>query len=100
VIHQLPSMDGPLCCTIRSGGTLDPSWSDRLGGMGVRPSTAEGHPVTRLSGQLPDQAALLGVLSCLYNLGLPLISVACRAVRGDTGGETARPRQSLGGIPG
>jgi hypothetical protein len=82
VIRQLPSMDGPLRCTIRSGGTLDPSWSDRLGGLGVCPSTAEGRPVTRLSGQLPDQAALLGVLCSLYNLGLPLISVACRAARG------------------
>jgi hypothetical protein len=28
-------------------------------------------------GDLPDQAALVGVLRTLYDLGLPLLSVAC-----------------------
>jgi hypothetical protein len=74
-------MDAPLCCTIRSRGTLDPAWSDRLSGMGISASAAGGHPVTELRGRLPDQAALIGVLVNLYNLGLPLISVACRAAR-------------------
>jgi hypothetical protein len=74
--HPLP-MDAPLHCTIRSGGTLDAKWSDRLGGMGIRASTAEGRAAIELCGRLPDQAALMGVLVTLYNLGLPLISVAC-----------------------
>jgi hypothetical protein len=32
-------------------------------------------PVTILTGELVDQAAVLGVLNVLYNLRLPLISV-------------------------
>jgi hypothetical protein len=31
--------------------------------------------VTELSGQLADQAALVGVLTSLYDLGMPLLSV-------------------------
>ena len=41
-------------------GRLDPSWSDWFDGLEVRP-TADGHTV--LSGPLPDQAALHGVLA-------------------------------------
>jgi hypothetical protein len=81
-MQHLRPMDAPLCCTIRSGGTLDPEWSDRLGGMVIRASTARGRPRVELSGPLPDQAALVGILVSLYNLGLPLISVACRTPRG------------------
>jgi hypothetical protein len=36
---------------------------------------AEEAPVTTLSGRLPDQAALLGVLNTLYDLHLPLLSM-------------------------
>jgi hypothetical protein len=32
---------------------------------------------TTLVGRIPDQAALAGVLSALYDLGLPLLSVQC-----------------------
>jgi hypothetical protein len=58
-------------------GNLDESWSDRLGGMSITPtSDSSGSPVTILSGQLRDQAALLGVLNALYDpLHLPLLSV-------------------------
>jgi hypothetical protein len=93
-------MDAPLCCTIRAGGTLEPAWSDRLGGMGIRATSARGGPAIELSGRLPDQAALVGVLLSLYNLGLPLISVACRAAPPAAGGATtnerARPVRRLG----
>jgi hypothetical protein len=57
---------------------LDATWSDRLGGLGLRICADGGRPVTELSGRLPDQAALVGVLVSLYNLGLPLLSVVCR----------------------
>jgi hypothetical protein len=40
--------------------------------------------VTTLTGELLDQAALMGVLDHLYNLLLPLISVECAP----TGAET------------
>jgi hypothetical protein len=33
--------------------------------------------VTEIRGQLPDQAALMGVLDELYNSSIPLISMEC-----------------------
>jgi hypothetical protein len=77
-----PSTDAPLTCIIRSGGELTPGWSDRLGGLRLRVRRTKGYPITKLSGRLPDQAAIMGVLVSLYNLGLPLISVSCRIERG------------------
>jgi hypothetical protein len=35
----------------------------------------EGSVVTQLSGEVMDQAALLGVINTLYNLHYPLLSV-------------------------
>jgi hypothetical protein len=86
---NLPTIDTPVECTIRAVGTLDPQWSDRLGGLCVHPSarSSPGRPITELTGQLLDQAALVGVLVTLYDLGLPLLSVACRAA-GRAGGDT------------
>src|SRR4051812_32679071 len=75
------TLDAPLACTIRVVGTLDPRWSERLGGLRVH-ATGRSYPVTELSGPLRDQAALFGVLTTLYDLGLPLLSVDCPAARG------------------
>jgi hypothetical protein len=75
------TLDAPLECTIRAAGTLDPRWSARLGGLRVR-AAGRSFPVTELRGRLRDQAALFGVLTTLYDLGLPLLSVDCRAAPG------------------
>jgi hypothetical protein len=58
--------------------------------------SGRGFPVTELTGQLMDQAALYGVLVTLYNLGLPLLSVECRAAQGppSTATPPAGPRLS------
>ena len=57
-------------------GTLDASWSNRLGGMTLTATQlADGAPATMLIGELADQSALLGVLNTLHDLGLPLVSV-------------------------
>ena len=88
------TIDAPLECTIRAAGTLDPRWSERLGGLRVR-AAGRGYPVTELSGRLLDQAALFGVLMTLYDLGLPLLSVDCHVAPGDPGvadGPTSGPR--------
>lgn len=59
-------------------GYLSEDWSDRLGGVQVRSSREPGEqPVTELSGEFADQAALSGLLNTLYDLGLPLLSVKC-----------------------
>ncbi len=53
-------------------GLIDPDWSDWLSGMQITPLH---NKETRLSGDLPDQAALDGVLSRLNSLGVALVSV-------------------------
>jgi hypothetical protein len=57
-------------------GRLDQDWSDCLQGMTISTKgTEDRQPKTTLIGQLVDQAALLGVLNTLYNLGVSLVSV-------------------------
>ncbi len=69
----------PALCVIRVRGTLSSDWSDQLGGMRIIVVRTGRHAVTELVGRLVDQAALHGVLSTLYELGLPLISVECES---------------------
>jgi hypothetical protein len=68
--------DEPGTYRIKVHGYLDRSWSDRLGGMAITSKTkGDTPPVTTLSGELVDEAALAGVLSALYDLGYSLQSV-------------------------
>jgi hypothetical protein len=68
------AIDSPVACVIRVQGALDPRWSDYLGGLRI--AAADG-ATTELRGELLDQAALLGVLTTLYDRRLPLLSMAC-----------------------
>jgi hypothetical protein len=80
---------GPVACVIRVQGGLAPRWADRLGGLavtvGAPAGAGAGEPAgaatTELRGELLDQAALLGVLTTLYDLRCPLLSVACTPAR-------------------
>jgi len=57
-------------------GFLDKSWSDRMNGVDIRVrNRPDGAPVTVLTGQFVDQAALAGVLNTLYDMGFPLLKV-------------------------
>ena len=57
-------------------GQLNPSWSDRLGGMQVVVPTLEADTgMTVLQGRVRDQAELSGILNALYELHLPLLKV-------------------------
>ena len=70
------TFDKPGQYRIRVKGFLDESWSDRMGGMSITtPNLGDREQVTTLVGILVDQAALAGVLSTVYMLGLPLLSV-------------------------
>jgi len=61
---------------IQVQGRLGPEWSGRLGGMTVTAWEGAGGTVfAELTGPLTDEAALMGVLNHLYNLGLPLLAV-------------------------
>ena len=57
---------------IRVQGRLDDRWADWLGGLAMR---RRGDGTTELVGAVPDQAALHGVIGCIRDLGLPLLSV-------------------------
>jgi len=74
------NFDQPAVYSITAVGRLDKSSSDRLGGLEIVCTKAEGSDepaVTTLKGVLIDQAALLGVLNTLYNWHYPLLSVEC-----------------------
>jgi hypothetical protein len=57
---------------IRVRGNLDPKWLDWFDGFTVVPQ-ADGQ--TTLTGLVPDQAALYGILLKIHNLGLLLLYV-------------------------
>ena len=58
---------------IRVKGSLDEKWADWFEGF-VMSSNGSGE--TQLTGPVPDQAALHGVLGKIHGLGLPLLLVA------------------------
>lgn len=57
---------------IRIKGCIDKDWSEWLGGLTISPTEEDN---TLLTGFLPDQAALYGLIAQLRNLGLPLVCV-------------------------
>lgn len=58
---------------IRVKGQIDGRWSDWFGGLTIRPS---GAGETVLTGPVPDQAALYGIIARLRDLGLELSSLS------------------------
>ena len=64
----------PMWCEFRIQGHLDNTWSAWFDGLAIT-HVADGDTV--LAGDLPDQAALHGVLIKVRDLGLPLFAVTC-----------------------
>ena len=75
MVNENPRLDTPAVYAIRVVGSLDASWSDRLGGLAITTVGDEEKPETQLCGRLVDQAALLGVLNALYDHRFVLLSV-------------------------
>ena len=75
--------------TIRVQGHLDPSWQLRFESLRLEHQDAW---TTLLSGSLPDQAALQGVLLQIIRLGLTLLSLESHeaAGRAETGESRGR----------
>jgi hypothetical protein len=70
------TFDTPAVYRIGVQGFLDKSWSDRMNGVHIRVrNRPDEAPVTVLTGQFVDQAALAGVLNTLYDMGFPLLKV-------------------------
>ena len=65
-------MDKPAVYRIKVKGVFPDSWSDRIGGMQI---VKDDEDSVTLEGWLPDQAALSGVLTTLYELRLSILSV-------------------------
>jgi hypothetical protein len=81
------AFDNPASYRICVQGQLGDEWSERLSGLRMTVLVPAGElPVTVLTGKLRDQAALAGVLSTLYDLHLPVISVE-RLSAGSSGEE-------------
>jgi hypothetical protein len=57
---------------LRVDGHLDDHWAGRLGGLAL---TRDRDGTTSLTGAVPDQAALHGLLARIRDLGITLLSV-------------------------
>jgi len=62
----------PAIYEIRVKGNLDPVWADWFDGFTV---TRQANDETMLTGPVPDQPALHGLLAKIRDLGLPLLVV-------------------------
>jgi len=67
-----PSGDAGLHYEIKVKGHLEEHWADWLGGLSI---THDSQGNTLLTGVVPDQAALHGILAQIRDLGLTLISL-------------------------
>jgi hypothetical protein len=72
------AFDRPGIYRVRVLGSLDESWSERLGGLRIETSSLKDQegPVTELVGKVRDQAELAGILNTLYESHLTLVSVS------------------------
>jgi hypothetical protein len=71
-----PKLDRPARYEIKVPGRLEEHWSEWLEGMTIEvESKDQGPTITTLIGEVPDQAALQGLINRLYSMGLSLISV-------------------------
>jgi hypothetical protein len=64
----------PEYCEIKIKGHLDSHWAESLAGLKLTQLEGDG---TLLSGLVPDQAALYGLLVRMRDLNLTLVSLTC-----------------------
>lgn len=72
---EVPRFDQPACYRITVAGHLEAGWAEHL-----RDLTIDNHPGTvvrcaTVTGHLPDQAALLGILNALYDGRITVLAV-------------------------
>ena len=82
-LHLWPrlTLTTPAAYLIRFRGQVDRNWTECFDNFLVVLSVSPDHvPETTLRGRVRDQAALLGMLHCLYSCGITLVSVKCLGV--------------------
>ena len=78
MMEQLPHfpIDMPATYRICVTGGLENGWAERLWGMTSTPIEQAGErEQTLLAGKVADQAALVGIINALYNMGYAVVSV-------------------------
>ena len=74
--HPSYVFDTPANYRVRVLGPMDKRRSEVLCGMRISSTRRQGgRSITTLTGELVDQAALVGVLNSLYDMGYPLLKV-------------------------
>ena len=74
-MNSFPTLTQPAAYRIRIVGRVKNGWSDFMTGLRESHQQEYGASVTELTGTVPDQSALFGLLCHLRDLGVPLISV-------------------------
>ena len=72
-------MDGSVRYQVRAQvrGELSPAWAPLLAGLDL---TAQPDGTTVVAGELPDEAALHGLVAAIRDLGLSLVSLEAHAI--------------------
>jgi len=75
--RSLASFDfySPVIFRIEVKGSIDNEMSDLLGGLKLSYYKKDKVDNTRLEGEVHDQTALMGILSTLYDMRLPILMV-------------------------
>ena len=74
------TLETPADYQIKVQGWLDDSWSNHFSGLDIDILVPDDkNPITVLSGQVIDQAALVGIINNLYELHLPILSVKMKS---------------------
>jgi hypothetical protein len=74
-MKTLPTLTQPATYRIRIVGRVRNGWSDFMTGLRETILQEDRASVTELTGTVPDQSALFGLLCHIRDLGLPLLSV-------------------------
>jgi hypothetical protein len=74
-MNELPTLTQSATYRIRIAGRVRNGWSDYMAGLQEDLLQEKSGNITVLSGTVPDQSALFGLLCHIRDMGLPLISV-------------------------
>lgn len=91
-MSQNLGLSQPVTYQICIEGYLEDRWAGWFEGMTLEREDAQ--HMTILTGMVPDQPALHGLLARIRDLGLPLLSVTRVAAEGETEAETTRQKNS------